>query len=86
MSKEELPLAEPCVHSSQCTAWKVPADGDREVVTLGLPVVDGIQLTQGDSTINITGAQLRVLVDKLYWLDEMHRADVQEAVNNFHCC
>jgi hypothetical protein len=86
MSKEEPQPAHSCVHSDQCSAWKVPADSGSGAITLELPLIHGLKLTQGDATISITEAQLRVLVDKLYWLDEMHRADVQEAVNNFRCC
>jgi hypothetical protein len=66
-----------------CGRWVIPTEGDLGEITLALPRLHTASLTQGEATIEVSSVQLRSLVDKIYWLDELHRADLQEALMHF---
>ena len=68
-----------------CVGWVVPACEKLSEVSMRMPTIHTLALTQEGSTIEISSRQLRVLVDKLYWLDELFRADLQESLSAFRC-
>jgi hypothetical protein len=68
-----------------CAGWVVPACEKLSGIGMRMPTIHSLALTQDGSTIEISSQQLRVLVDKPYWLDELFRADLQKSLRAFRC-
>jgi hypothetical protein len=69
-----------------CAKWTIDADLEPEREEYGgeidLEMLHpwAVAVTQGEARIVVTPKQLNALTDKLYCLNEIYRADVQEAV------
>jgi hypothetical protein len=72
-----------------CAKWTIDADVDSDYSEfkgvceeIGLEMLHpwAVAVTQGEARIVVTPKQLSALTDKLYCLNEIYRADVQEAV------
>jgi hypothetical protein len=68
-----------------CAGWKIPADTYQGEIGIGMPNDWCVSLSQNGTTIEASTKQLRVLAEKLYWLDELHRAKLHDALTVFRC-
>ncbi|WP_017974710.1 hypothetical protein [Actinopolyspora halophila] len=59
--------------------WVVTGEHGHAPVYLTMSGLRTLELRQGDAVLSVGSEQLHELLDTLFWLDELCRADLQEA-------
>ncbi len=62
--------------------WKIPADADHGEIVVEMASYNALAITQEDARIVVGAERLGALADKLYFLNEVYKADVQDAVEH----
>lgn len=62
--------------------WKIPADADHSEIVVEMASYNALAITQDGARIVVGSERLGALADKLYFLNEVYTADVQDAVEH----
>jgi hypothetical protein len=65
-----------------CASWTIAADSDHDQVVVDMRNACAIVVAQGDARIVVSPKQLDDLSEKLYFLNEIFRASVEDALES----
>lgn len=63
-----------------CAAWTIAGDNKHDAIAVDMAGSTAVEITQGDTRLRVGANQLSELGDTVFFLAQVYRADVQDAV------